>query len=191
MGKDAIIDKIMCDAKLRADAMVGEAKAKADSILAQTAEQCKQYLAKSKSETDAAVRDIAVRSEAVAELDAKKLMLKAKSEIVDSTFSLALDKARNLDAKTYKKLVLGMLEQAEDGDTVIISEREKKIITKETVAEYAKKKGIKLKLSDSLGDFDGGIILSGKGIDKNLTFEVELGILREVVEIEIAKDLVG
>ena len=34
--------------------------------------------------------------------------------------------------------------------------------------------------------FSGGVILSGGGVDKNLTLEVEVGLLREETESEIA-----
>lgn len=191
MSKEAIIDKILSDASSRAEAMVGEAYAKADAILAQTAEQCKTYLAQSKSETDKLIVDIANRSATVAELDAKKLQLAAKSQILDKVFARALEKARNLDKKRYSKLILGMLAQSEDGDIVTISDREKDIITDKVVKAEAEKRGIKLSLAKQKGDFDGGVIFSGKGVDKNFTLEVELSILRDAMETQIAKEIFG
>lgn len=189
MGKEAIIEKILSDARLRADAAIGEANAKADEILSAAAEQCKAYYSNSKSAEDVAVKDIISRSRTVAELDSKKLILGAKSEILDRVFDLALKKARELDKAEYKKLITGMLMTAEDGDVVTVSEREADIVTRALVADIAKKKGIKLTLSESRGDFDGGIILSGRGVDKNLTLEVEFDILRDSIESQIAKEL--
>lgn len=189
-GKKAITNKILSDAQKRADAMVGEAEAKAQEILAETASLCKRHLEKSQSEVDEIKVNIATRSKTVAELDAKKLLLKAKADMLDKTFDTALDKIRNLDAKAYKKLILGMLANAEDGDVITISQREKKIITKKLVDEEAKKRGIKLTLNKELGDFDGGLILSSGGVDKNFTLDVELGLLRDTVEADIAKELI-
>lgn len=189
MGKEAILEKIQTDAKLRADAMVSEANAKADEILAEAAEKCKIYFENSKNEIHNLKIDIEKRSQTVAELDAKKLLLKAKTQVVNDTFALALEKLKNLPEESYKKLILGMLEAVEDGDTVTISKREKGIITKDVVNQIAKEKGIKLKLNAKLGDFDGGIVLSGGGIDKNLTLEVELALLRDLIEADIAKEL--
>lgn len=191
MSKEAIIEKILSDAEKRAEASLNEAKDKADSILADAAAQCKAHCEQSNYEMGRIAEDVARRGKTVAELDAKKLVLAAKSELINRVYELALEKAKTLDKKTYKKLLLGMLEYAEDGDVVTISEREKGILTKEDVAAFASAKKIKLSLNDKLGDFDGGMIISGKGIDKNLTLEVEFKLLRDETEAEIAKELVG
>lgn len=56
--------------------------------------------------------------------------------------------------------------------------------------EMAGDKGITLTLAKISGDFDG-MILSGNGVDKNLTFEVEIALLREELETQIAKEIFG
>ena len=55
----------------------------------------------------------------------------------------------------------------------------------------AKEKGISLTLSDKLGDFDGGVILSENGVDKNFTFEIEVALLKEQTEANVAKEIFG
>lgn len=191
MSKEAIVSKILDDAKFKAKAMVGEAKIKADETLANAKASCDDYKKKSKSEIDTIVSDILARSKTVAELDNKKKMLGAKALILNKVFERVLDKMKELDAKEYKALLLGMLNSAEDGDVITISKREEKILTKSVVDEFAKSKGIKLTLNSELGDFDGGIILSSKGVDKNMTFDVEVSLLREEIEMQIAKELFG
>lgn len=191
MSKEAIIEKILSDADVQARTTVEEAEKKADEILALAAEQCKSYLAKSKSETDRAVKEVAERAETVAELDARKMLLRAKSAVLDEVFALALEKARALDKATYKKIIVGMLNFAENGDKVTVSAREKGIVTKKFVDDVAKAKGIKLTLNDKEGDFDGGIILTSDGIDKNFTLDVEFALLRDAAEAETAKKIFG
>lgn len=71
MSKEAIVEKIISDAHLKADSIVAEANAKADEIIAKAAEECKEYLYSTKSETDRMVFDVDARSKTVAELDAK------------------------------------------------------------------------------------------------------------------------
>ncbi|HAT83330.1 MAG TPA: V-type ATP synthase subunit E, partial [Clostridiales bacterium] len=41
------------------------------------------------------------------------------------------------------------------------------------------------------GDFDGGLILSENGVDKNFTFEVEVALLKEQTEAKTAKEIFG
>ncbi len=189
MSKEAIIEKIISDGQKKSEAIISEAREKADEILAVAAGECKGYYDNSVYETNRLVDDILSRGKTVAELDAKKLQLGAKAKILDSVFSMALDKLRSLDKKTYKGLLLSMLKNAEDGDEVVISAREKDILTAKDVKEFADKQGIKLALAKELGDFDGGLMLRGKGIDKNFTFDVEVALLRDEIEMNIAKEL--
>ena len=189
MSKEAIIEKIISDGQKKADAIIGEAREKAEEILAAAAAECKTYYDNSVYDTGKLVDDILSRGKTVAELDAKKLQLGAKAKVLDEVFVSALEKLRNLDKKAYKGLLLNMLSKAEDGDTVILSAREKDILTEKDVKEYAQKKGIKLSLSKELGDFDGGLMLRGKGIDKNFTFEVEISLLRDEIEMNVAKEM--
>ncbi len=189
MSKEAIIEKIISDGQKKADAILLEARGKADEILANAAGECKTYYDQSVYDMNKQVDDILARGKTVAELDAKKLQLGAKAKILDTVFSSALDKLLALDKKALKELLVGMLQNAEDGDVVIISENEKGILTDNDVKDFASKKGIKLSLSKEFGDFKGGLMLRGKGIDKNFTFEVEIALLRDEIEMNIAKEL--
>lgn len=191
MSKEAIVDKILCDAQRKAESFIDDARVKADDILAESAEQCKAYLFSSKVETDRMCDDIESRSNTVAELDAKKLLLGAKIKIIDAIFARALEKVRTLDNERYKALLVGMLDIAEDGDVITLSAKEKELISKADIEKVAKKKGINLTLADKVGDFEGGMVLSGKGVDKNLTFDTEIAIIRDEMETSIAKEVFG
>lgn len=191
MSKEAIIDKILSDANLKGDAIIGEANEKANEIISLAAKQCKDYLYKSKTEIDRLTLEIDERSRSVAELDARKLLLAAKAQVLDSVYAKTLEKLRNLDKEQYSALIFSMLENAKDGDVVTVSEREKDIVTKESLADFAKKKGISLTLADKFGNFDGGVIISENGVDNNFTLEVEVALLREQTETKIAKEIFG
>ncbi len=188
MSKEAIIQKIISDAEIRANSFIEEQKDKADDIIAEAAEQCKTYYYAFKNETDKAAADIAARAETVAELDAKKIKLAAKQKILDGVFSAALEKLLACDKAELKKLLIGMLDEAEDGDTVTLGKRQKGILTVADINAVAKRKGIALALSDKEGEFDG-MVLSGAGVDKNFTFRSEISLLRDRVETKIAKEL--
>lgn len=191
MSKEAIVEKIISDAHLKAESIIGEANAKADEVISAAAEECKAYLYNFKAETDKMVFDVEARSKTVAELDAKKLALAAKTKVLDVVYERTLDNLRNLDKDTYSELIFAMLQNAKDGDVVTISQREKDIVTKESLAQFAKEKGISLTLSDKLGDFDGGVILSENGVDKNFTFEIEVALAKEQTEANVAKEIFG
>ena len=79
---------------------------------------------------------------------------------------------------------------AEDGDVITVGKRQRDCLSDGDVAQVAGDKGITLTLAKISGDFDG-MILSGNGVDKNLTFEVEIALLREELETQIAKEIFG
>ena len=191
MSKEAIVEKIISDANLKADSLVAEANAKADEIISAAAEECKGYMHTFKSETDKMIFDIDARSKTVADLDARKLTLAAKTKVLDVVYERTLENLKNLDKEAYSALIFGMLENAKDGDVVTISAREKDIVTEESLAKFAKSKGISLTLSKEFGDFDGGIVLGGNGVDKNFTFDVEVALLKEQTEAKTAKEIFG
>lgn len=188
---EAITSKIIEDAKLIAASTLEEGRAKAGEILADAKNQADIYIQKNRSEIAELKKEVLRRRISVANLEAKKLGLRAKKEILDSVFTRASEKILKLDKGGYLKIIEGMLAEAQDGDTVIIPEKDKKIITKAFIEGYAKKRGIKLTLSDSYADIKGGIILSSGSVDKNLSLEVEMGALREELESEVAQKLFG
>ena len=188
-GKEAIIEKIISDATVRGEAVIDDAKFKANEIENAAKAACTSMANNAGKERAAAVNDVLTRSKTVAELDAKKLLFDAKNQVVALTFETALNKVKNLPKEKYAKLVMGMLSMAEDGDVVTISKREKDVLTEAVIKEFAAKKKIKLTLNKEFGDFDGGIILSGSGVDKNLTFETEFQLLKDELEETVAKKL--
>lgn len=190
-GKDAILFKIEQDAKRQEQGILQVANEEVDEIIAIAAAQCRDIVYNTQSEQSKLRAEILSRSETVANLDVKKMIAGQKAKIIDDTFALAYEKLLNLDTQSYKALIFSMLDKAENNDVVTISTREKDILTESELKAFADKKGIKLTLNKQFGSHDGGIILSGGGIDKNLTFEVELKLYREANEPLIAAKLFG
>ena len=189
MSKESIVEKIASDAKARANSFVREQNEKAKEILADASQQCKSYIYTFKAETDTMVADIESRSRTVAELDSKKIMLSAKTRLLDGVFSRAVEKLASLDRDTQHRLLVAMLnEYAEDGDVITLGRGQRDCLSPYDVSQIAEGKGIALRLSEISGDFDG-MILSGNGVDKNLNYGVEISLLREDLETQIAKEL--
>ncbi len=186
-GTEAIINKIIADAKAKAEQILEQAKVDSQAVLDSAVTECEQNTKACMSKKQAVIDETIARRKTVAELDVKKIVLKAKKDAIDKAFDLAKEDLVNLSSADYLKLVSSMIETyVEDGDIVTISSKDKDIITDKLVKDIASKKGVKLTLSKEYGDFTGGVILSNNGIDKNLTFDVELKVLREELETTIA-----
>ncbi len=176
-GKEAILNRILQDATMGEATHLEEAQNKVDEILNDAKHFCNEKKWLFEEEKKRVTQDILMRSEIVANLDAKKLSLKAKNTVIQNAYDGALEKLRKLPKAKHQKLILSMLESASDGDTVVVSERESEFLSKEKLLEIAKKKKISLSLAK--GDFSGGIVLSGQDVDKNFTFESEIELLKE------------
>lgn len=189
-GKEAIIDKIRADARQKANSTLEEGTKKAQEAISIAYNDAKIYKEKNMAESYAERDEIVRRKITVANLEVKKLLLQAKKQVIDKAFSEAISAVKE-DKEGYKALIKRMLSFAEDGDEVIVSESDKESITPDFIAKCAKEYGKKITFSPTYGTFAGGIILSGKGSDKNLTLEVELTNIRSEYEPAIADILFG
>jgi V/A-type H+-transporting ATPase subunit E len=187
-GQQKIIDKILSDATHDAGEMLSEALKKAEALVAAKQSEADAEYDLSVEEARKAGEEVVRRRLTVADLEVKKLLLSAKKQAVDEAFEESLKKLLALPKEEYAALVGSMIASAaDDGDVVVISENDKNVLTKAFFDKISAKIGKKLTLSDTFGNFKGGVMLLGKGVDKNLTFESELALLRDEVEPEVAK----
>ncbi len=187
-GQQKIIDKILSDATHDAGEMLSEALKKAEALVAAKQSEADAEYDLSVEEARKAGEEVVRRRLTVADLEVKKLLLSAKKQAVDEAFEESLKKLLALPKEEYAALVESMIASAaDDGDVVVISENDKNVLTKAFFDKISAKIGKKLTLSDTFGNFKGGVMLLGKGVDKNLTFESELALLRDEVEPEVAK----
>ena len=187
-GQQKIIDKILSDAKHDAGEMLSEALKKAEALVAAKQAEADAEYDLSVEEARKAGEEVVRRRLTVADLEVKKLLLSAKKQAVDEAFEESLKKLLALPKEEYAALVGSMIASAaDDGDVVVVSENDKNVLTKAFFDKISAKIRKKLTLSDTFGNFRGGVMLLGKGVDKNLTFESELALLRDEVEPEVAK----
>ncbi len=185
-----ILDKIINDNTAIINENIKKANDTASEIISKAQADADAQVADFKSGLKAEYNEILRRGEVVANLDAKKILMSAKSKAVDNLFQKTLEQLALLDKKKYLAIIENLLKKyAEDGDIVIISSQDKGKITQKFVDDMAKNMGIKLSLAKDFGSFNGGVILAGKNSDKNLSFDMELLQLREECETQISSML--
>lgn len=188
-SKAGIIEKIIADGNAIVEKNLSEAKAKAERILNASKQTSADFASKSEKQAIVDGEEIIKRRKIVAKLDCNKVMLSKKKELVDDVFKEAISTLRK-DKSKYITLISGMLERnADDGDRVVICEKDKAVITAELIAKVAKKCGKKLSLSSEYGDFDGGFILENESFDKNLSLSLALADIRENIEGQVVEIL--
>ena len=165
-GKEAIIDKIIGDAKLKAEEISSDAQKKADAIIADAQKKADSIVAESESAKKAAFDTVLANAEVVANLDCKKAMLTAKTALVGQVFDNAIAKLR-ADGKKYCDLIGKMIAaSAEDGDKVNLN-------LPYRAAKFLLKAGLKFGGNDAM-----------KNIDVDAIFEAaEQGCFGPIVDI--------
>ncbi len=186
-----IVSKIIADAEEKAAAVIAEAENKARFIRQKTDSEIDALRSGAESEKKKRMSAALQAAEVKAALELKKAELGAEKSVMDVVFDGAKRRVRELNKNEYLKLVESMLSYAESGDTVKISALDKDVITESFVKKVADKLKIKLKLSKTYVDITGGVILSGRNADKNLSLEADLKEIRELTEPEAARILFG
>lgn len=183
--KNAVIDKIISDAQAAAAQEVAAAEEKAGQTVAAARRAADAYAEKMLADKDALTEQVISRGRSVDALDARREISACKSALIDGAFAKAAQ-ALKADKKAYKAyLTRAISSAAEDGEEVVICAEDEKTVTAAFIAGIAKAAGVKIKLAKERGDFLGGVILSGKKYDKNLTLEEELRLVRENCETAV------
>lgn len=188
-GKEAIIAKITENAKVSADNLIRDAQnelAEAETAARLSAEKT----AKEMSERlDEECERIVRRKITLANLDARKLVLAQKQEILTQTYAEAQEKLV-ADKKNYAAFMARLVEEnAEEGDEVIAGEEDKAVFTAKWLAGIKKLPAKVTMCTETHGG--RGVILRGVNSDKNLTLDAVFAEAKERTEQKTAEILFG
>jgi V/A-type H+-transporting ATPase subunit E len=193
-GIEKITDRIAVDTDREVKALLQEAQRQADEITAsyQALAESDYREALKKGEADAAER--VVRLEGVAQLEARKLRLATRQEVLDLAFQRALEKLLSLPEEEYVALLAKLAAQgATTGrEALVLSIQDrprygKRVVTRANELLAAQGKTAALTLSEESREFRGGLYIQDGNIENNCTFPTILRILREQMAGEVAK----
>lgn len=194
METKKITAKILDDAKKRAEEIISEAELKVKGILENAREEAEKIRKKMEKEADELARKETARILALAEMEEKKRILQEKIKILDETFSRALDNLMTKPKEEYQEIIRRLLVKAVNhGDKeVIVAKSDRDRLDREfldSVNEELRIMGKKgdLKLAEEFGDFKDGVVLRKDRVETWCNFEVILNMLKNDLEIELAK----
>ena len=189
-GIEKIIDRISGDAQREVDDVLAQARAEADKILS-------QYQAQAQAEAD----DILTRGEkaavergerlaSVAQLECRKDVLRAKQEVIEEAFQLAMDKLTQLPQEAYVSLLADLAVEASSkgNEKLIFSVADRARVGKAVVVAANQKLGDRgqLTLAQETRPMQGGFILSDGAVEVNCTFETLVRLQRETLSTQVA-----
>ena len=176
----AEIDGILAAAQAQADLITQQGKAKAEAESAEMA---------ARNAMAAAARQ--ERLIGAAQMEAKKLVLAARQELMEKAYDKALEKLCTMSDEAYIAVVVDLLEQAApDGKgSVVFGADVKQRIGEAAVAQANKKLGGSLTLAEETRPMKGGFILSRGNVEVNCTFETLVRLQKAETAGEVLKKL--
>ena len=191
-GIEKITQRIEADAQAEIDRILSEAREEADQITGRYKAQAEAEAASLAARNKKTAAEREERLVSVAQMEARKVGLAAKQEMVEKAYVRALEKLCAMPDKKYVETVAVLLVQAApDGlGTVIFAPAERKRIGAEAVALANKKLGNgKLTLSEETRPIRGGFILKNGNVEVNGTFETLVRFQKGTMASEVAKIL--
>lgn len=194
-GIEKINQKILSDAQADSDRETASAKAEADQILAKAQADAKAAQEKiaAKAKEDAA--ELIRRQVSVAELEARKMRLSAKQEMIDKAFDAALSELVNMPRDTYVSFLTDKIaEIAQGGEEVILNAKDKEEIGLKLIAAVGLKnlKHLQLKmvtLSSETKNIPGGFILRSGDVEIDCSLSTMVQGCRDEVLPEVVSAL--
>jgi len=196
MPLDAIVDKILKDAREQTSRIEGESRAKIQSIESQCEETVRDLLETSRKRAEKLAEDQRVKLVSMAELEIRKDLLALKQEMIETAFEGAISKLLEGDEERYsallKKLILNADPQGDE--ELILNQSDRKRIgddlirkINETLLE-AKRKG-ELWLSRESRQIRGGVMLRRGRKEVNCSVESIIHSKRDELEVKVARIL--
>ena len=105
MSLDAVKEEVLSSAKAEASAIASEGKREASRILREADKKIEDLKEKTEAETKKILESMKRQETASAELEAKRIMLEAKKELVDKAFDTARKKLEDMEDKEREALM--------------------------------------------------------------------------------------
>ena len=192
-GTENIIAHIKADAQAKADGIIAEAEKQCAQIKADYENRANDAYAEKIRKGVKDREDITESRERIAHMEAKKELLSLKQEMVSAGFEKAREMILNLPEEKYLEFLTNItVKSSSAGDEQLIlnaADREKfgaALLERANEALNGK-----LTLSETVGDFDGGVVLKRGAVEVNSTLSLLVELARNGMAAELAAVLFG
>ena len=196
IGIEKVTGKIISEAELYAEKTLSAAKETCEKIRLETNGEIDAIREKADAEIEAEGKDIISRAESSSVMKCRGIMLSAKSDALDKTFSLAEEKILSLPDDEYLILCLNFAKDALSGlpadAQCCISACERDIVRYGAVickAFSAKYPGVVFSLSETPARISGGFLLDFGLTDADCSVGTVISQARPSLEGEVCRIL--
>ena len=172
-GIEKITQRIASEAQAEIDRILGDARDEADRIAESYRAQADGEAAElnARNEKNAAERE--ERLVSAAQMEARKVLLAAKQEMVEKAYIQALDKLCAMPEEQYVDVLAKLLVEASSNgkEEAVFSKEDREQAGKAAVEKANQLSGKQILLSEETQPIRGGFILKDKNVEVNCTFE--------------------
>ena len=191
-GIEKITARITQEAQAEIDRILGDARAQADQIAQRYRDQADAEAASLAARGEKAAAEREERLVSVAQMEARKVALAAKQEMVEQVYRRALEKLRTMPQEQYTDVLAALLVQASStgAEEAIFSPEDRDKAGKAAVAkanEQLPKGG--LTVSQETRNISGGFILKDNNVEVNCTFDTLVRLQKAETAGAVAKKL--
>lgn len=166
-GLDAIISRIMADAREEASELARTADKEIEELLKQNSAACEQVIRAARETGETQATAILSRAGSMAGLDRRKALLGARRELVEQALDLAFEKLTRLPDTDKLALYRRLINQTNLHEGVLVLNAADQPLAGQLTAEP----GCRFSVADQPGSFAGGLIIVNGLIEENLTLE--------------------
>ena len=172
-GIEKITQRIASDAQAEVDRILGDARDEAGRIAANYRAQADAEAAELAAKNEKAAAEREERLVSAAQMEARKIQLAAKQEMVEKAYIQALDKLCALPEEQYVAILADLLVKASSNgkEEAVFSPEDRERVGEAAVAKANELSGKQLRLSEETQPIRGGFILKDKNVEVNCTFE--------------------
>lgn len=176
-GLEKILKHIEEEALKSANDILGEAKDKEKQILAEAKEEGARRCAEIDKKSSEEVANILSRAKSAAELEERRLVLRAKQEAIENILTKSMEELLQVPSEQYFDILIAMIKKyaAPLAGQIILSETDRKRLPNNFEAKVAEalsdKVGASLTISEETREISGGFILSYENVEENCSFD--------------------
>ena len=190
-GIEKITQRIETDTQAEIDRILGDARAEADDITDRYQAQANNEAAELAAKNQKAAAEREERLVSTAQMEARKVGLAAKQEMVEKAYDLALEKLCSMPQEQYVDVLADLLLQASTTGTeeAVFSPEDREHAGKAAVEKANKASGKQLTVAQETLPIQGGFILRSGNVEVNCTFDTLVRLQKAETAGAVAKKL--
>lgn len=190
-GIERITQRIALDAQEQVNDILRKGRDEATGITERFRAQADHERTTFSEQNEKAAAEREERLISMAHMEARKVTLAARQEMVEAAYERALELLREMPEHVYIDVLAKLMAEASTGgeEEAVFSKKDRASVGKKAVDAANKKFGKSIKLSDSTADISGGFILKGRNVEVNCTFETLVRLQRAETAGAVARTL--